>query len=32
MYINGKIRAVETIPRMEVRGDKGELWKGQIQG
>jgi hypothetical protein len=27
MYINGKMRSVETVPGME-EGDKGEWWRG----
>jgi hypothetical protein len=28
MYLNGKVRPVETIPGMGERGDKGECWRG----
>jgi hypothetical protein len=30
MYVNGKMRPVETIPRMRGGGDKGEWWRGLI--
>jgi hypothetical protein len=31
MYVNGKMRPVETISGMGEEGDKGEWWKGWIQ-
>jgi hypothetical protein len=31
MYVNGKMRPVETIPEMGVEEDKGEWWRGWIQ-
>jgi hypothetical protein len=27
MYVNGKMRPVETIPGVEGRGDKGKWWR-----
>jgi hypothetical protein len=31
MYINGKMRPVETIPGTEVRGYKGEWWRVEFK-
>jgi hypothetical protein len=31
MYENGKMRHVETIPRMGGGGNKGKCWRGWIQ-
>jgi hypothetical protein len=31
MYVNGKMRPVETIPGMGEQGDKGKCWRGWIQ-
>jgi hypothetical protein len=31
MYVNGKMRPVDTIPRIGGRGDKGEWRRGSIQ-
>jgi hypothetical protein len=31
MYVNAKMRPIETITEMEGRGIKGEWWRGWIQ-
>jgi hypothetical protein len=31
VYVNGKMRSVETIPGMGGGEDKGEWWRGWIQ-
>jgi hypothetical protein len=31
MYVNGKMRSVETSPGMGGEGDEGEWWRGYIE-
>jgi hypothetical protein len=31
MYVNGKIRPIETVPGMGGGRDKGEWWRGKFK-